>query len=235
MSIGSELNSLCDSANEESGPLVNNAPLTGYETKFFDDYHFSETTEIFIQESSTDSRPSNLHDSEISDDTIGRALSSPLFTQEREEPGRQAHHSPEESLLPAQSFFFAHTSTGRPVYELRSSQERKSSREMVNERTRILLERQKKRKFSLKSEPRSISTNFKPILIEEVSRNRMELLSLSEVRLIIPSQRMHNFDEINYWFKKNHQNEIGIFVKLIRSHHEMEELERVQGSRFVEF
>ena len=83
MSIGSELNSLCDSANEESGPLVNNAPLTGYETKFFDDYHFSETTEIFIQESSTDSRHSNLHDSEISDDTIGRALSSPLFTQER--------------------------------------------------------------------------------------------------------------------------------------------------------
>ena len=29
MWIGSELNSLCASANEESGPLVNNAPLTG--------------------------------------------------------------------------------------------------------------------------------------------------------------------------------------------------------------
>ena len=77
---------MCASANEESGPLVNNAPLTGYEPKFFDDYHFSETTEIFIQESSSDTRPSNLHDSEISDYTIGRALSSPLITQEREEP-----------------------------------------------------------------------------------------------------------------------------------------------------
>ena len=42
---------------------------------------------------------------------------------------------------------------------------------MENERIRILLERQKKSKFSLKSAPRSRSTNFKPIVIEEVSRN----------------------------------------------------------------
>ena len=105
MWIGSELNPLCASANEECGPLVNKTPLTGYEPNFFDDYHFSETTEIFIQESSSDTRPSYLHDSEISDDTIGRALSSPLFTQEREEPAgrRQAYHSPEESLLSSQS------------------------------------------------------------------------------------------------------------------------------------
>ena len=48
---------------------------------------------------------------------------------------RQVHHSHEESLLPAHSFF-AHTSTGRPVYEL-------SSCDMENERIRILLERQK--------------------------------------------------------------------------------------------
>ena len=39
----------------------------------------------FIHESSSDSRPSNLHDLEIDDCTIGRALSSPLFTQERED------------------------------------------------------------------------------------------------------------------------------------------------------
>ena len=67
-----------------------------------------------------------------------------LFIQEREEPAnlRQAHHSHEESLLPAQSFF-AHTSTGRPIYEPSSSQKRKSSRDMENERIRILFERQK--------------------------------------------------------------------------------------------
>ena len=48
--------------NEESGPLANNTPLTGFEPNHFDD------------------------DAELSDETIGRALSSPLFTQEREEP-----------------------------------------------------------------------------------------------------------------------------------------------------
>ena len=40
---------LCTSPNEESGPLANNAPLAGYEPNFFDDYHYSETTEIFLQ------------------------------------------------------------------------------------------------------------------------------------------------------------------------------------------
>ena len=44
-------------AQWESGPLVNNAPLTGYEPNFFDDYHFSETTDIFIQECSSDTKP----------------------------------------------------------------------------------------------------------------------------------------------------------------------------------
>ena len=91
-------------------------PLTGYEPKLPDDFHYSETTEIFLQEQSSDTRPSNLHDAEISDDTIGRALSSPLFTKEREEPAgrRQACHSLEESLLPSQSSSVGHR-TGRPV------------------------------------------------------------------------------------------------------------------------
>ena len=43
----------------------------------------------------------------------------------------------------------------------------------------------------------------------------MELLSLSEVRLIMLWQEMNNFDEINNFFMNNHQNKIGIFVKLI--------------------
>ena len=59
--------------------------------------------------------PSNLHDKEISDYTIGRALSSPLFTQEREDPAsrRQAYHSFEESLLPSQSLSVCQVRTGR--------------------------------------------------------------------------------------------------------------------------
>ena len=101
MWVGSERSTLCASANEELGTLADNSPLTGYEPKFFDNHQISETTVIFIQESSSDSRPSNLHDWEISDYTIGRALSSPLFTQEREDPAsrRQAYHSADESIL----------------------------------------------------------------------------------------------------------------------------------------
>ena len=46
MSVGSSgTNTLCASAKEELGTLADNNPLTGYEPKFFDDYHFSETTE----------------------------------------------------------------------------------------------------------------------------------------------------------------------------------------------
>ena len=130
---------------EESGPLAEFTPLTGYEPKLLDDFHCSETTEIIFRDESSDKVvPSYLFDAELDDETIGKALSSPLFIEEREEPAdrRQAYHSHEESLLPAQSFF-AHPSTGRPVYELSSCQKRKSSREMENERIRILLERQK--------------------------------------------------------------------------------------------
>ena len=102
---------------------------------------------IFQEESGDkDTEPSYLCDAELDDETIGKALSSPLFIQERgvSEDRRQAYHSNEESLLPAQSSF-AHTRTGRPVYEPSSdlSQKRKSSRDLENERIRILLERQK--------------------------------------------------------------------------------------------
>ena len=74
---------------------------------------------IFQEESGDkDKVPSYLCDVELDDETIGKALSSPLFIQEREEPAnrRQAYHSYEESSLPAQSFF-AHSRTGRPVQQ----------------------------------------------------------------------------------------------------------------------
>ena len=62
-------------------PLPRTIPLTGYEPN---DLHISETTDIFIQESSGENRSLNLHDLEYDDYTIGIALSSPLFNQERE-------------------------------------------------------------------------------------------------------------------------------------------------------
>ena len=42
-------NSLCTLANEDLGTLAEYDPLTGYEP----DYHISETTEPYIQESSS--------------------------------------------------------------------------------------------------------------------------------------------------------------------------------------
>ena len=44
----------------------------------------------------------------------------------------------------------------------------------------------------------------------------MELLSLSEEKVIILLQVMNNFDEINYFLMNIYQNKIGIFVKLMR-------------------
>ena len=94
-----------------------------------DNFDYSETSAAIFQDESgdIDTDPSYSCDAELDDEIIGNALSSPLFILEREEPAnqRQAYHSHEESLLPAQSFF-AHTSTGRPLYEISSCQKRKS-------------------------------------------------------------------------------------------------------------
>ena len=118
-------------------------PPTGYEPKLLDDFHYSETTEMIFQEESgdIDTEPSYLCDAELDDETIGKALSLPLFIQERGESAdrREAYHSYEESLLQAQSFF-THTRTERPVHEL-SSCRQKPSRDMEDETIRILLER----------------------------------------------------------------------------------------------
>ena len=93
----------------------------------------------------------------------------------------------------------------------------------------------KKSKFSLKSELRSTSTKFKPILIEEVSRNWMELLCLSEGKLIILLQVMSNADEINYFFKNNYQNKNRDLREVrIKSLHEKDELKRVEELRIDE-
>ena len=58
-----------------------------------------------------------MRDSEIKDKTVGSALTSPLFTQEREEPAarRQACHFPEVSLLSSQSLSVGPVRAGRCV------------------------------------------------------------------------------------------------------------------------
>ena len=140
---------MCNSANEESGTLAENNPLTGYEPNFIDNDQISETTEIFIQESTTDTRPQTCMTRRSTDDTVGKALSSPLFTQEREDPAsrRQAYHSPKESMLSSQSLSVGHVRTGRLVSAEFGSQisnvRENPRRDSENEQIRILLERQK--------------------------------------------------------------------------------------------
>ena len=88
-------------------------PPTGYEPNVLDAFHYSEASAMIFQDESGDAVPSYLHDAELDDETIGKVLSSPLLILEREEPAdrRQAYHSHEESLLPAQSFFTHETLT----------------------------------------------------------------------------------------------------------------------------
>ena len=87
-------------------------PVTGYEPKLLDNFDYSETSAMIFQDESgdIDTEASYSCDAELDDEIVRKALSSPLFIQEREEPAnlRQAYHSNEESLLPAQ-FFFSHT------------------------------------------------------------------------------------------------------------------------------
>ena len=65
------------SPNEEICPLAIYSPLTGYEPKLPDHFHYSETTEIIVQEQSgdKDTVPSYMFDAELDDEIIGKALS----------------------------------------------------------------------------------------------------------------------------------------------------------------
>ena len=90
----------------------------------------------------------------------------------------------------------------------------------------------KKSKFSLIVEQRFRNTSSKPIMTEEVSRNRMELLSLNEVRLIMLMQKTNNFDEITTSSRTIIEQNRGLREARMKSLNEMEELKRVQGSTF---
>ena len=73
------------------GELIQN----GFSTAQYkpNDYHISEASEPYIQESSGEN--GSLNDLEYDDFTIGIALSSPLFVQEREDDASRsrAYHS----------------------------------------------------------------------------------------------------------------------------------------------
>ena len=82
--------------NEEYCTVAIHNPLTGYEPKLLDDFHHSETSAMIFQDESgdIDTEPSYSCDVELDDEIMGKALSSPLCIQEREERTNE----PETSL-----------------------------------------------------------------------------------------------------------------------------------------
>ena len=226
--------------NEESGPLANNTPLTGYEPNNLDDFHNSETTEIICQEQSgdKDAVSSYLHDPELDDETIGKAPSSPLFTQEREDPAsrRQAYHSLDESLLPSESLSFCHVRTERPVHELcsyfQASEKTKSRlRKWANQDSPWTSKKQilddcwakiQKHEFLADSDRRSIQ---EPNGIIESQRREIDHAHTRDEQVRRDQLLLHEqLAEQNRDLRESH----------MKSLNEMEELKRFQRSRFEE-
>ena len=81
------------------------------EPSVIDNFDYSEIFKAIFQNESVDvdTEPSYSFEAELDDKLIRKALSPPLFTQEREESTNliQIYHSHEESVLPAQSFLFS--------------------------------------------------------------------------------------------------------------------------------
>ena len=73
----------------------------------------------------------------------------------------------------------------------------------------------------------------RPIITEEISKNRMKLSSLNEVKFIVVTKETNNFDDINNFFMNNYWNK----KRDLREAHEkslneMEEFKRFLGSTF---
>ena len=210
-------NSLCTLAHEDLGTLAEYDP------------------EPYIQESSGEN--GSLNDLEYDDGTIGIALSSPLFTQEREDDAsrRRAYHSHAEGLSSNQSSSVGHRK-GRPVVELldsHSSNVRENPRLSVeNQQIRILLERQReqiladcqaeirKHEFQADYGRKSIQ---KLSEVFESQRGEIYRAREGDERLRQDQQLLHEqLLEQNRELREAHE----------KSLIEMEELKRFQGSTF---
>ena len=162
-------NSLCTLANEDLGTLAEYDPLTGYEPN---DYHISEATEPYIQESSVGSP----NDFDFDDYTIGMALSSALFTQEREDDAsrRRAYHSQDEGLSSSQSSSVG-SRTVRPVvkpFDLQIPNVREIRRHSSeSEQISGSFWNDKESRFSLTVKQRFEDMCSRPIMTEEVFKS----------------------------------------------------------------
>ena len=161
MWMSSELNALCASANEESGPLVNNtlsqvmSPTSST----------ISTSQRPLQSSSrgnpaTPSPRTCMTRRSVTTPSAERSLHHcSLKSKKNQRAVDKACHSREESLLSRQSLSVGHVRTVRAVHELSSlgsSSREKPSRDSENEQIRV--------------EQRFRNTSSKPIMTE-VSKN----------------------------------------------------------------
>ena len=180
----------------------------------------------------------NSHDLEYDEYTIGIALSSPLFTQEREDAAsrRQAYHSLDEGLSSSQSSSVGYVRKGRLVVDqfdsLISNVRENPRRGSENEQIRILLERQReqiltdcqaeiqKHEFPADYDRRSIQK-----LNEFIESQRGEIYRAhqGDEQLGRDQQLLHEqLLEQNWDLREAHE----------KSLNEMEQLKRFQGSTF---
>ena len=141
------------------GTLAEFDPLTGYEPN---DYHITEATEPYIQESSGENV--SLNDFEYDDVTIGKALSSPLFTQEPEDDAsrRRACHSQEEGLSSS-------LLSNRLTHQFHVFEKFRATAQKVSKSG--FFWNDKESRFSLTVKQRFKSTNSRRITIEEVFKS----------------------------------------------------------------
>ena len=160
------------SANEDLGTLAEYDPLTGHEPN---DCHISETTEPYIQESSGEN--GTLNDLEYDDVTISIALSSPLFTQEREDDAShgRAYHSQDERLSSGQSSSsVGHRTWGGPLWnslthKFQTSEKFRATAQKVSKSG--FFWNDKESRFSLTVKQRFENTSSKPIMTEEAFKS----------------------------------------------------------------
>ena len=170
----------------------------------------------------TDSEPSYSCDAEFDDETMGKALSSPLFIQEREEPANlgQVYHSYEKNFLQLR--------TGRPFSDqfdsLIPNVRQNPRRGSENEQIRILLERQKEQilanyQAKIRKKTNSTLKNF-PNVGWSYRVSQKGILSCSSRRRTTSTRSTTS--SWTFW------NKIGIFVKLMRK----VLMKRFQGSTY---
>ena len=211
--------------------MAKNDPLTGYEPNVLDDFHYSETSAMIFQDESgdIDTEHSYSCDAELDDEIIEkRYVHHCSFTSEKNQRTGDKLVTLMKKVC-CQLSPFSHTQVrGGPVYELSSCQKRKSSREMENERIRILIERQKKQilaevrseiqkhEFQADSDRRSIQ-GLNGIIESQRREIDHTIASDEELRrdqLLLQEQ----LSEQNRDLREAH----------IKSLHEMEELKRFQ-------